>query len=80
MGVERDGEEGLYVFGFLSNRMRGQLQECGCWCRSQVMEAHFCAFCDGDVWIFPFSSLAMDGTEIRIHQLHDLSQLSGFKC
>ncbi len=61
--------------GSFSNGVRGQLQEGGCLCGSQVMESHLCAFCYGDVHIFPFPSLATDGTEIRIHQLHDLSQL-----
>ena len=69
------GVWGLSGYGSLSNRVRWQLQEGGRRRRGQVMEADLCAFCYGDVRIFPFPSLAADGIEICIHQLHDLSQL-----
>lgn len=75
--VEEDSEGlwGVSGCGSVSNGVRGQLQEGGRQRGGQVMESHLCAFCYGSVHIFPFPSLATDGTEIRIHQLHDLSQL-----
>lgn len=66
---------GVSWYGSLSNGVRGQLQQGGCQRGRHVVESHLCAFCYRDVGIFAFPSLAMDGTEIRIHQLHDLSQL-----
>lgn len=75
-GVEQDGGGPWGARGFLSDRVRGQLQEGGRLPRGQVMEAaHLCGVFDGDVHVVPFPSLATDGTEVRIHQLHDLSQL-----
>lgn len=62
---------GFSACGFLSNWVRGQ--EVVLVRRAQVVESDLCAFCYGDVRVFP--PLATDGTEIRIHQLHDLSQL-----
>lgn len=76
--VEDDGGEvGGWVsrYGSLSNGVRGQLQQGGCQRGGHVTESDLCAFRYGDVRIFHFPSLAMDGTEISIHQLHDLSQL-----
>ena len=58
-------------YGSISDGVRGQLQQGG----GHAMESHLCAVSYGDVRIVSFPSLAMDGTEIRIHQLHDLSQL-----
>lgn len=58
-----------------SNRVRGQLQQFGCQSRGQVFKSNVCTFCFGDVHIFPLPLLAMDGTEVGVHQLHDLSQL-----
>lgn len=69
------GSGGVSCCGSLSNGVRGQLQQGGCQRGRHVMESHLCVFRYGDVRILPFPSLAMDGTEIRIHQLHDLSQL-----
>lgn len=71
----RWGLRGTSGHEFLSNRVRGQLQEGGCRRGGQVPEAHLCALCDGDVRILSFTSLAMDGVEIGVHQLHDLRQL-----
>lgn len=69
------GEGGGSRYRSLSNRVRGQLQQFGCQSRGQVFKPNFGTFCFRDVHIFPLPLLAMDGTEVGVHQLHDLSQL-----
>lgn len=59
----------------LSNRVRGQLQQRGCQCGGQVFQPNFCTFCFGYVHVFPLPPWATDGTEVGVHQLHDLRQL-----
>lgn len=69
------GGGGVSKYRSLSNRVRGQLQQRGCQCGGQVFQPNFCTLCFGYAHVFPLPLWATDGTEVGIHQLHDLSQL-----